>query len=71
MRSAVVLWTVLSVSLFLGISVAQEFGKAKQEGRIGFYTSWGPGDADYVVKAFEKKYAPSEWKSAGRAAREP
>ena len=58
MRSAVVLWTVLSVSLFSDVTLAQDFGKAKQEGRIVFYTSWGPGDADYVVKAFEKKYAP-------------
>ena len=58
MRSIIVLWTILSISLFLGIAAAQDFGKAKQEGRIVFYTSWGPGDADYVVKAFEKKYAP-------------
>jgi ABC-type Fe3+ transport system substrate-binding protein len=58
MRSVVVIWTVLSVPLFLGSAAAQDFGKAKQEGRIVFYTSWGPGDADYVVKAFEKKYPP-------------
>jgi ABC-type Fe3+ transport system substrate-binding protein len=58
MRSVVVIWTVLSVPLFLSVVGAQDFGKAKQEGRILFYTSWGPGDADYVVKAFEKKYAP-------------
>jgi ABC-type glycerol-3-phosphate transport system substrate-binding protein len=37
---------------------AQDLAKAKQEGRIVFYTSWGPTDADYVVKAFEKKYPP-------------
>ncbi|HEY3169092.1 MAG TPA: hypothetical protein VGK57_17795, partial [Candidatus Binatia bacterium] len=58
MRSVVAVWTVLSVPLCLGVATAQDFGKAKQEGRIVFYTSWGPGDADYVVKAFEKKYAP-------------
>lgn len=37
---------------------AQDPDKAKQEGRIVFYTSWGPSDADYVVKAFEKKFPP-------------
>jgi iron(III) transport system substrate-binding protein len=49
---------VLSVALFFGAGRAQDLAKAKQEGRIVFYTSWGPSDADYVVKAFEKKYAP-------------
>ena len=44
---------VLSIALFFDAALAQDFGKAK---RIVFYTSWGPGDADYVVKAFEKKY---------------
>jgi ABC-type Fe3+ transport system substrate-binding protein len=58
MRSAAILCTVLSVSFFLGVAAAQDLGKAKQEGRIVFYTSWGPGDADYVVKAFERKYPP-------------
>jgi ABC-type Fe3+ transport system substrate-binding protein len=46
------------VPLFSEITLAQDFGKAKQEGRLVFYTSWGPGDAEYVVKAFEKKFAP-------------
>ena len=49
----------LIVALLLFISVsgrAQDLVKARQEGRIVFYTSWGPSDADYVVKAFEKKY---------------
>ena len=58
MRSAIVLWTVLIISLFLGVAAAQDLSKARQEGRIVFYTSWGPGDADYVVRAFEKKFAP-------------
>ena len=58
MRSAVVLSTVLIVPLCLGATAAQDLTKAKQEGRIVFYTSWGPSDADYIVKAFEKKYAP-------------
>ena len=49
---------VLSIALFFGAGQAQDLAKAKQEGRIVFYTSWGPSDADYVVKAFEKKYAP-------------
>ena len=35
---------------------AQDIEKAKQEGRLVFYTSWGLSDADYVIKAFEKKY---------------
>jgi len=58
MRFVVVLWTVLSVPLGLGAAAAQDLAKAKQEGHLVFYTSWGPGDADYVVKAFEKKYPP-------------
>jgi len=59
MRSAVVLWTtMLCVPSGLAAAAAQDLAKAKQEGRMVFYTSWGPGDADYVVKAFEKKYAP-------------
>jgi ABC-type Fe3+ transport system substrate-binding protein len=58
MRLAVVFWTMLMVSLLLRVAAAQDITKAKQEGRIVFYTSWGPGDAEYVVKAFEKKYAP-------------
>jgi iron(III) transport system substrate-binding protein len=48
----------LSIPLFFGAGLAQDLAKAKQEGRIVLYTSWGPSDADYVVKAFEKKYAP-------------
>ncbi len=56
MRFAVVLWTMLSVSSFSEIASAQDFSKAKQEGSLVFYTSWGPSDAEYVVKAFEKKY---------------
>jgi len=48
----------LSIPLFFGAGLAQDLAKAKQEGRIVFYTSWGPSDADYVVKGFEKKYAP-------------
>ncbi|HEY2919457.1 MAG TPA: extracellular solute-binding protein [Candidatus Binatia bacterium] len=49
---------VLSIPLIFGVGLAQDLAKAKQEGRVVFYTSWGPSDADYVVKAFEKKYAP-------------
>lgn len=58
MRFAVILWMMLDIALFSELASAQDFGKAKQEGRLVFYTSWGPGDAEYVVKAFEKKYAP-------------
>jgi len=39
MKSVAVLWTMLIVSLFSGVAPAQDFGKAKQEGRIVFYTS--------------------------------
>ena len=46
----------LSIPLFFDAGLAQDLTKAKQEGRIVFYTSWGPSDADYVVKAFETKY---------------
>jgi ABC-type Fe3+ transport system substrate-binding protein len=58
MKPVASLLSVLSVALFYANALAQDFAKAKQEGRIVFYTSWGPADADYVVKAFEKKYAP-------------
>ena len=58
MKPVASLLLVLSVPLFSASVLAQDFAKAKQEGRIVFYTSWGPSDADYVVKAFEKKYAP-------------
>src|SRR5438093_3568423 len=48
----------LSALLFssVGVALAQDLTKAKQEEHIVFYTSWGPSDADYVIKAFEKKY---------------
>ncbi|HKY09333.1 MAG TPA: extracellular solute-binding protein [Candidatus Binatia bacterium] len=58
MKPVAGLLSVLSVALFYANALAQDFAKARQEGRIVFYTSWGPSDADYVVKAFEKKYAP-------------
>jgi hypothetical protein len=48
----------LIVTVLSGIVHAQDLDKAKQEGRIVFYTSWGPSDADYVVKVFERKYPP-------------
>lgn len=46
----------LGLLLFSAIGIAQDFAKAKLEGRVVFYTSWGPNDADYVIKGFEKKY---------------
>lgn len=46
----------LFVVVLSGRVHAQDLDKAKQEGRIAFYTSWGPSDADYVVKAFERKF---------------
>ena len=54
-------WTgtlILGVAIHAQFALAQDLDKAKQEGRIVFYTSWGPSDADYVVKAFERKYPP-------------
>jgi iron(III) transport system substrate-binding protein len=58
MRPVTSVLVALSIPLLFGPGLAQDLVKAKQEGRIVFYTSWGPGDADYVVKAFEKKYSP-------------
>src|SRR6266568_7057309 len=52
------LMIVLTIPLSSAAVFAQDLAKAKQEGRIVFCTSWGPSDADYVVKGFEKKYAP-------------
>jgi iron(III) transport system substrate-binding protein len=47
---------VLLLAISSRAAFSQDVAKAKQEGRIVFYTSWGPTDADYVIKAFEKKY---------------
>jgi iron(III) transport system substrate-binding protein len=58
MRPVVSIIVTLSIPLIFGVGLAEELAKAKQEGRVVFYTSWGPSDADYVVKGFEKKYAP-------------
>src|SRR6266511_6165492 len=51
------LMIVLTIPLSSAAVFAQDLAKAKQEGRVVFYTSWGPSDADYVVKGFEKKYS--------------
>lgn len=48
--------SILAFTLNVQFALAQDLDKAKPEGRIVFYTSWGPSDADYVVKAFERKY---------------
>ncbi|HEX2228319.1 MAG TPA: extracellular solute-binding protein [Candidatus Binatia bacterium] len=58
MRCAVSILVALSVPVFFSAGLAQDLAKAKQEGRLVFYTSWGPSDADYVIKAFEKRYPP-------------
>ena len=58
MKPGASILVALSILLFCGAGLAQDLAKAKQEGRVVFYTSWGPTDADYVVKAFEKKYPP-------------
>ena len=57
MRTRSFFHLVLLLILHSQLALAQDLAKAKREGRIVFYTSWGPTDADYVVKAFEKKYA--------------
>jgi iron(III) transport system substrate-binding protein len=57
MRHVVVIAAALSIALFSRGGLGQDLTKAKQEGRVVFYTSWGPSDADYVVKGFEKKYS--------------
>jgi ABC-type glycerol-3-phosphate transport system substrate-binding protein len=49
---------ILFALLCFQVALAQDLAKAKQEGRIVFYTSWGPSDADYVIKGFERKYPP-------------
>ena len=58
MKPGASILAALSILLSCGAGLAQDLAKAKQEGRVVFYTSWGPTDADYVVKAFEKKYPP-------------
>ena len=58
MKPGASILVALSILLSCGAALAQDLAKAKQEGRVVFYTSWGPTDADYVVKAFEKKYPP-------------
>ena len=58
MKPVTSILVALSIPLLFAAGLAQDLAKAKQEGRIVFYTSWGPSDADYVVKGFEKKYAP-------------
>jgi iron(III) transport system substrate-binding protein len=57
MRPVVIIVVALSLALFYRAGLAQDLTKARQEGRVVFYTSWGPSDADYVVKGFEKKYS--------------
>ena len=55
MKHMLFLAVITAFILPTGVS-AQDLAKAKQEGRLVFYTSWGLSDADYVIKAFEKKY---------------
>ena len=59
----------LSIALFFGAGLAQDLAKAKQEGRIVFYTSWGPSDADYVVKALREKICPAQSRNRARQQR--
>ena len=49
-------FAVMMALIHVTAASAQDLEKAKQEGRLVFYTSWGLSDADYVIKAFEKKY---------------
>jgi|SRR5216684_464379 len=55
MKHTVSLAVVMALILVTWAS-AQDLEKAKQEGHLVFYTSWGLSDADYVIKIFEKKY---------------
>ena len=55
MKRAMGVVFVIVLMLVTGAS-GQNLDGAKQEGRLVFYTSWGLSDADYVIKAFEKKY---------------
>jgi iron(III) transport system substrate-binding protein len=52
-----ILWLIAGLVLANHLAFAQDLDKAKQEGRVVLYTSWGPGDADYVVKDFERKHS--------------
>jgi ABC-type Fe3+ transport system substrate-binding protein len=56
MKSFFSLMFVAAAVFLFDLSSAQDLEKAKQEGRLFFYTSWAQSDADYVIKAFEKKY---------------
>jgi len=49
-------FVIVLALMFPPCASAQDLEKAKKEGRLVFYTSWGLSDADYVIKAFEKKY---------------
>jgi hypothetical protein len=55
MKHTLFIAVIMALILVTGAS-AQDLEKAKQEGRLVFYTSWGLSDAGYVIKAFEKKY---------------
>lgn len=56
MKHRTALLLALILLPFERAGIAQDLAKAKQEGRIVFYTSWGPTDADYVIRGFENKY---------------
>lgn len=56
MRPVWLLPLFLAAVLQPELTFPQDLDKAKQEGRVVFYTSWGPSDADYVIKTFEKKH---------------
>jgi iron(III) transport system substrate-binding protein len=56
MRHAKALCFTLCLVLAIPVADAQDLEKARQEGRVLFYTSWGPSDADYVTLGFERKY---------------
>lgn len=56
MRQVQSIALIVGVFVFARMANAQDFAQARQEGHVVFYTSWGPSDADYVIKAFEKKF---------------
>jgi iron(III) transport system substrate-binding protein len=56
MKHAAIIAVGLLVLISCSVARAQDLARARQEGRVVFYTSWGPADADYVIKAFERKH---------------
>jgi hypothetical protein len=70
MRSAQASWALEHCAIFLVSRRRKTSAKpSKKDG--SFLHLVGTGDADYVVKAFEKKYPPLKVETVRPAAREP